>query len=142
MKKLMTTSATAKGGRNGHVKTDDGLLDFDLSVPKSMGGDGGNNPNPEQFFAAGYSACYGSALQAVAQRHKVKLGDFSVTAEVSLGKDEDDQFLLSVVLDSYLPGVDKEMGETLINEAHEICPYSRATRDNIDVTLNLLLEDE
>lgn len=142
MKTLMTTSATAKGGRNGHVKTDDGLLDFELSVPKSMGGDGGDNPNPEQFFAAGYSACYGSALQAVAQKNKVKLGDFSVTAEVSLGKDEDDQFLLSVVLDSYLPGVDKEMGETLINEAHEICPYSRATRDNIDVTLNLLLDEE
>lgn len=137
----MTTSATAKGGRNGHVKTQDGLLDFDLSVPKSMGGDGGENPNPEQFFAAGYSACYGSALQAVAQKNKVKLGDFSVTAEVSLGKDEDDQFLLSVVLDSYLPGVDKEMGETLINQAHEICPYSRATRDNIDVTLNLLLDE-
>lgn len=141
MKTLMTTSATAKGGRNGHVKTQDGLLDFDLSVPKSMGGDGGENPNPEQFFAAGYSACYGSALQAVAQKNKVKLGDFSVTAEVSLGKDEDDQFLLSVVLDSYLPGVDKEMGETLINQAHEICPYSRATRDNIDVTLNLLLDE-
>lgn len=141
MKKLMTTSATAKGGRNGHVKTDDGLLDFDLSVPKSMGGDGGDNPNPEQFFAAGYSACYGSALQAVAQKNKVKLGDFSVTAEVSLGKDEDDNFLLSVVLDSYIPGVDKEMGETLINQAHEICPYSRATRDNIDVTLNLLLDE-
>lgn len=137
----MTTSATAKGGRNGHVKTDDGLLDFDLSVPKSMGGDGGDNPNPEQFFAAGYSACYGSALQAVAQKNKVKLGDFSVTAEVSLGKDEDDNFLLSVVLDSYIPGVDKEMGETLINQAHEICPYSRATRDNIDVTLNLLLDE-
>lgn len=141
MKTLMTTSATAKGGRNGHVKTDDGLLDFDLSVPKSMGGDGGDNPNPEQFFAAGYSACYGSALQAVAQKNKVKLGDFSVTAEVSLGKDEDDNFLLSVVLDSYIPGVDKEMGETLINQAHEICPYSRATRDNIDVTLNLLLDE-
>lgn len=142
MKTLLTTSATTKGGRNGHVKSEDGLLDFDLAVPKSMGGEGGNKPNPEQFFAAGYSACYGSALQAVAQKHKADLGDFSVTAEVSLGKDEDDHFQLSVVLDSYLPGVDKEMGEKLINEAHEICPYSRATRDNIDVTLNLLMDEE
>ena len=141
MKTLYKTSATTTGGRQGHVKTDDGLLDFDLTVPKSMGGPGGEKPNPEQFFAAGYSACYGSALQAVAKEKNVDLGDFSVTAEVTLGKTEKGNFQLSVILDSYIPGVDVETGEDLVNSAHEICPYSRATRDNIDVTLNLLLDE-
>ena len=142
MKTLYKTSATTTGGRQGHVKTDDGLLDFDLTVPKSMGGPGGEKPNPEQFFAAGYSACYGSALQAVAKEKNVDLGDFSVTAEVTLGKTEKGNFQLSVILDSYIPGVDVETGEDLVNSAHEICPYSRATRDNIDVTLNLLLDEQ
>lgn len=141
MKTLYKTSATTTGGRQGHVKTDDGLLDFDLTVPKSMGGPGGDKPNPEQFFAAGYSACYGSALQVVAKEKNVDLGDFSVTAEVTLGKTEKGNLQLSVILDSYIPGVDVETGEDLVNSAHEICPYSRATRDNIDVTLNLLLDE-
>lgn len=141
MKTLYKASATTTGGRSGHVKSDDGLLDFDLSVPKSMGGQGGEKTNPEQLFAAGYSACYGSALQAVAKERNVDLGDFSVTAEVSIGKTEEGNFQLSVTLDSYIPTVDVETGESLVNEAHEVCPYSRATRDNIDVTLNLLLDD-
>lgn len=142
MKTLYTASATTMGGRSGHVKSDDGVLDLELSVPKEMGGQGGQKTNPEQLFAAGYSACYGSALQAVAQKHKVDLGDFSVTAEVSIGKTEENDFQLSVILDTYIPGVDVETGESLVNEAHEVCPYSRATRDNIDVTLNLMLDDE
>lgn len=142
MKTLYKASATTTGGREGHVASDDGILDFDLSVPKSMGGKGDEKTNPEQLFAAGYSACYGSALQAVAKKHKVDLGDFSVTAEVSIGKTEDDDLQLSVILDSFIPGVDVETGEKLVNEAHEMCPYSRATRDNIDVTLNLLLDEE
>lgn len=142
MKTLYTASATTVGGRSGHVKSDDGVLDLDLSVPKEMGGQGGQKTNPEQLFAAGYSACYGSALQAVAKERKVDLGDFSVTAEVSIGKTEEDEFQLSVILDTYIPGVDVETGESLVNEAHEVCPYSRATRDNIDVTLNLMLDDE
>lgn len=142
MKTLYTASATTSGGREGQVKSDDGLIDFELSVPNSMGGKGGNKTNPEQLFAAGYSACYGSALQAVAKEQKVDLGDFSVTAEVSIGKTEEGNFQLSVILDSYIPGIDLETGEKLVNQAHEICPYSRATRDNIDVTLNLLLDEE
>ena len=142
MKTLYTASATTTGGREGHVKSDDGILNFDLSVPESMGGEGGKKTNPEQLFAAGYSACYGSALQAVAEKRKIDLGDFSVSAEVSIGKTEEDNFQLSVVLDSYIPGVDVETGESLVNEAHEVCPYSRATRDNIDVTLNLMLDEE
>lgn len=142
MKTLYKTSATTSQGRGGHVKSEDGILDLDLSVPKSMGGKGEEKTNPEQLFAAGYSACYGSALEAVAEKEKVDLGDFSVTAVVELGKTDKGNFQLSVILDSYIPGVDIETGEKLINEAHKICPYSRATRDNIDVTLNLLLDDE
>ena len=107
-----------------------------------MGGEGGNNPNPEQLFGAAYSACYGAALEAAAKNHNSNLGEYSVTATVKLGKTEEDDLQLSVILDAYIPGVDVETGEKLVNEAHEICPYSRATRDNIDVTLNLLLEED
>lgn len=142
MKTLYTGTATTTGGREGHITTDDGVLDLDLSLPKSLGGKGEKKTNPEQLFAAGYSACYGSALQEVAKKHKIDLGDFSVTASVELGKTEEGDLELSVVLDSYIPGVDVETGEMLVNEAHEICPYSRATRDNIDVTLNLMLDEE
>jgi lipoyl-dependent peroxiredoxin len=142
MKTLYTGTATTTGGREGHVSTDDGLIDMDLSLPKSMGGKGEDKTNPEQLFAAGYSACYGSALQTVAKKHKVDLGDFSVTASVEIGKTEEGDLQLAVILDSYIPGVDVETGEKLVNEAHEICPYSRATRDNIDVTLNLMLDEE
>lgn len=140
MKTINTAKATADG-RAGHVKTEDGKIDMDLSVPKSMGGEGGDGTNPEQLFASAYSACFGSALQACAEKMKVDLGDFSVTATVKLGKSEEDELNLSAILDAYLPGVDTKTGEDLVNQAHEICPYSRATRDNIDVTLNLMLED-
>lgn len=142
MKTLYTGTATTTGGREGNVKTDDGILDLGLSMPKSMGGKGEKKTNPEQLFAAGYSACYGSALQGLAKKHKVDLGDFSVTASVKIGTTEEGDLQLSVILDSYIPGVDVETGEMLVNEAHETCPYSRATRDNIDVTLNLLLDEE
>lgn len=141
METLYKASATTTGGRSGKVRSDDGLLDLDLSIPKGMGGEGGEKTNPEQLFAAGYSACFGSALQAVAEEEKIDLGDFTVTSEVSIGKTEEGDFQLSVTLDSYIPGVDVETGERLVNQAHEVCPYSRATRDNIDVTLNLLLDD-
>lgn len=142
MKALYTAVATAKGGRDSSVSTDDNSLAFDLSVPKGIGGSGGDGANPEQFFAMGYSACFGSALAHVARGHKIDLGDYTVTANVKIGKNEDDMLQLAVVLDSYLPTVDTETGEMLVNEAHEVCPYSRATMDNIDVTLNLLLDGE
>ncbi len=141
MKTLHKAIVTTSGGREGHLKSDDGILDMRLSMPKGMGGKGDNFTNPEQLFAAGYSACYGSALQVVAKKHKVDLGDFNVTATVKLGTLEDGNLQLGVILDSYIPGVDVEMGEKLVNEAHEICPYSRATRDNINVTLNLMLDE-
>ena len=142
MKNLYKTVVTTTGGRDGRTTSDDGILDIKQSIPKSMGGEGGNNPNPEQLFGAAYSACYGAALEAAAKNHNSNLGEYSVTATVKLGKTEEDDLQLSVILDAYIPGVDVETGEKLVNEAHEICPYSRATRDNIDVTLNLLLEED
>lgn len=141
MDALYTAAATTKGGRAGNVTSDDGVIDMQLALPEGLGGKGEKKTNPEQLFAAGYSACYGSALQHVAAKHKIDLGDFTVTANVSIGKNEEDDFQLEVVLDSYLPGLDVETGEKLVNEAHEVCPYSRATDGNIDVTLNLLLDE-
>lgn len=142
MKTLYTAKSTAQGGRKGHVKTEDGPIDMPLSMPKVLGGDGGDGVNPEQLFGSAYAACFGSALTAVAKKHDVDLGDFSVTAHVSINKDDEDNLLLSAVLDSYMPGVaDIETGETLVNQAHEVCPFSRATRDNIDVTLNILRDE-
>ncbi len=142
MKTYYTEKVTAKGGRVGSLKSDDNKIDMQLSVPKEMNGDGGSGTNPEQLFAGAYSACYGSALQAIAEKSKIDLGDFQVSASVSIGKTDEGDFQLSVILDSYLPGVDSvETGEDLVNKAHEICPFSRATRDNIDVTLNLLLDE-
>jgi len=143
MKNLYKTTVTTKGARKGHAKSEDGVLDVKLSMPKSMGGEGGDFTNPEQLFAAGYSACFGSALQEVAKKHNIELGDdLSVSALVKLGMTDEEDLQLSVVLDCFLPDVDVETGEKLVNEAHVVCPYSRATRDNIDVTLNLLVDED
>lgn len=141
MKTLYKTKVTTTGGRNGKTTSEDGNLEITQKQPKELGGEGGDYTNPEQLFAAAYSACYGEALKAHAKKEKVDLGDFSVSATVKLGKTEKDNLQLSVILDSYLPGVDVETGEKLVNAAHETCPYSRATRDNVDVTLNLLLDE-
>ncbi|MGM0634440.1 MAG: organic hydroperoxide resistance protein [Bacteroidota bacterium] len=143
MKTLYTAKTKAVAGRSGHVKTEDGPIDMNLSVPKSMGGDGGDGANPEQFFGAAYSACFGGAVKAVADKHKVDIGDdYSVTAHISIGKTDEGDMQLAAVLDTYLPNVtDVEVGEKIVNEAHVMCPFSRATRDNIDVTLNLLLDE-
>lgn len=142
MKILYEASSTAEGGRKGHVKSEDGKINMDLSVPKGLGGDGGKGTNPEQLFGSAYAACFGSAVQLVAESKKIKLGDnMSVTANIEIGKTKDGDLQLRATLDCYLPGVDVETGEKLVNEAHEVCPYSRATRDNITVTLNLLLDE-
>jgi len=142
MKTLYETTATAIGGRSGSVSTEDQKLDLDLSVPTSMGGDGGEGVNPEQLFGAGYAACFGSGLQAVAKKEGITLDeDFSVSATIGFGVTEEGDYQLEATLDCYLPNIDIETGEDLVNKAHEICPFSRATRDNITVTLNLLLDD-
>jgi Ohr subfamily peroxiredoxin len=142
MKTIFKSSATNKGGRSGHVTSEGGLLDFDVKMPNGKDAVEEKYTNPEQLFAAAYSTCFAGAIQAVAKEHKVEdLGDFSVTAIVAFQKDEEGGFMIKATLDSYLPTVDKKMGEKLINAAHEICPYSKATRDNIKITLNLLLEE-
>ncbi len=142
MKTLYSAKVTTEGGRKGRTISDDGILDLQLSMPKSLGGEGGDYTNPEQLFAAGYSACFGSALEMIAKSSNVDLGDYSVTVTIDLGQNEDKELDLSAVLDIYIPDIDVETGEDLINEAHEVCPYSRATRDNIDVTLNLLIDED
>lgn len=142
MKTIYTAVTKTTGGRSGHVKSEDGPIDMKLSMPKALGGDGGDGANPEQFFGAAYSACFGGAVAAVAKKHDIEIGDYEVSAHVSLGKTEDGDLQLEVVLDTYLQKVDDiATGEKIINEAHVMCPFSRATRDNIDVTLNLMLDE-
>ncbi|WP_175990398.1 organic hydroperoxide resistance protein [Bacillus sp. Marseille-Q1617] len=136
MEPLYTAKATANGGRQGKVKSSDGVLEFDLAMPKSLGGSGGEGAtNPEQLFAAGYSACFDSALNLVAGQEKKKI-DSEVTAEVSIGKDTDGGFKLSVVLSVSVGGVELDEAKQLVEKAHGVCPYSKATRDNIEVKLN------
>ena len=135
MQAIYTAEVTAKGGREGQVKSSDGILDLALKVPKSMGGPGGEGTNPEQLFAAGYSACYESALGFVARRDKVALKDVSITAQVTLNKTGESQFDLTVELHGSFPGLDKAQATKLMEAAHQICPYSRATRGNVPVKL-------
>jgi lipoyl-dependent peroxiredoxin len=134
MTPLYTAIATSTGGRNGRARTDDGHLDLALTMPKSMGGPGGEGTNPEQLFALGYSACFGSALGLVARHRKVDPGAYTITARVTLGK-QGEGFLLAVELRGHLPGVSHEQAEELMKAAHAVCPYSNATRGNIEVTL-------
>ncbi|MEH6680926.1 MAG: organic hydroperoxide resistance protein [Sediminicola sp.] len=142
MKTIFETSATNEGGRNGHVSSEDGVLDLDVRMPDGTDNITGKYTNPEQLFAAAYSTCFAGALQVVAKEQNVDdLGDFSVTATIAFQKDSDG-FHLEATLDCYLPTLDSEKGEELVNAAHEICPYSKATRDNITVHLNLLMDEE
>ncbi|PIB90879.1 organic hydroperoxide resistance protein [Caulobacter sp. FWC2] len=132
---IYTAHAHAVGGRNGTAKSDDGHLDVKLAFPKSMGGDG-NGTNPEQLFAAGYSACFLGALGLVARNQGVKLGEHSLDAEVDLIKD-DTSFHVGVRLKLTAPDLDRETAEKLLHAAHEVCPYSKATRGNVDVALEV-----
>jgi osmotically inducible protein OsmC len=137
MKILYSTEALATGGgRDGHVRTDDGILDTDVASPKELGGAGGAT-NPEQLFAAGYAACFHSALRLVAGKAGVELGDSTVAAKVGLGATGGGGFGLEVALTATLPGVPAEQAEQLVAKAHEVCPYSNATRGNIEVTLTV-----
>ncbi|MEK5640672.1 Ohr subfamily peroxiredoxin [Paenibacillus rhizosphaerae] len=139
MKALYTATATVHGGREGSVASSDGVLKHELSMPKELGGAGSNGTNPEQLFAAGYGACYESALANVARQAGVKLNDVEVTSNVMIGKDESDGgFRLAARLDIKLPGIEREQAEELAKKAHEFCPYSKATRGNIDVELNVI----
>ena len=133
---LYTAVATARGGREGEVVSDDGVLDLLLAHPKELGGPGGETTNPEQLFAAGYAGCFHSALKRVMRHERVTDDGSSVTARVSLGA-EGNAFGLAVTLVGSLPGVDAATAAALMEMAHQVCPYSRATRGNIEVTLEV-----
>ncbi|WP_326550324.1 organic hydroperoxide resistance protein [Micromonospora sp. NBC_01813] len=137
MQALYTAEALATGdGRNGHVRSSDGSLDQDVAMPKELGGAGGAT-NPEQLFAAGYAACFHSALRAVARQSKADVTGSTVTAQVGIGALGDGRFGLAVALSVDLPAVDRPTADELVAKAHQLCPYSNATRGNIDVTLSV-----
>jgi Ohr subfamily peroxiredoxin len=133
--KIYTATATTTGGRNGHVRSADGALDIEIRRPREMGGAGGTYANPEILFAGGYSACFDSALNLVMHNEKVVTGPTTVTAEVSIGKLESEGFGLEVKLTIEIPDINKELAESLVAKAHRICPYSNATKGNVQVTL-------
>lgn len=135
MKVLYTAEATATGGRNGQVKSDNGVLDLQVRAPKAMGGASDDYTNPEQLFAAGYAACFDSALNHTIRLEKVKTGETLVTAKVSIGPLEDGAFGLAVELVVNIPDVSVEEAQRLTERAHQVCPYSNATRNNIKVSL-------
>jgi Ohr subfamily peroxiredoxin len=140
VKVLYTAAAMSTGdARNGHVRSSDALIDLDLATPKEMGGAGGAT-NPEQLFAAGYSACFHSAIKAVARQRKVEVADSSVSAEVGIGPNDAGGFGLTVALHAEIPGVDQATADELVQAAHQVCPYSNATRGNIDVTVDVTVD--
>jgi Ohr subfamily peroxiredoxin len=134
---LYTSQATAQGGRGGHVRTSDGRLDLPLDVPVEMGGPGGPGTNPEQLFAAGYAACFQSAVMRVAAAQRLAIPRSKLIARVGIGPAGEGGFGLPVALDLEAPGLDRAQAATLMERAHELCPYSRATRGNIDVVLSV-----
>ncbi len=133
---LYTATATARGGREGEVVSDDGVLDLELAMPKELGGPDSDKTNPEQLFAAGYAACFHSALKRVAGRQELDVEGSSITARVGLGLDGS-AFGLTVTLLGSFPALDRAQAEQLMHDAHQVCPYSRATRGNVDVQLEV-----
>ena len=132
------TSATATGGRDGSAASDDGVFSVKLSTPKELGGAGGDGANPEQLFAAGYAACFIGALKVAGQQLKLKVpAETKVTAKVGIGPRSEGGFGITTDLTIDLPGVDRADAEKLVETAHQICPYSNATRNNVDVGLTL-----
>jgi len=136
---LYRTTATATGGRDGHAATEDGSLDVKLSTPKELGGAGLAGNNPEQLFAAGYSACFLGAMKFVAAQGGPKVpADASVTATVGIGPRSEGGFGIEVALKIALPGLDHAAAEALVEQAHQVCPYSNATRNNVAVSLTVV----
>jgi Ohr subfamily peroxiredoxin len=137
-KVLYTAHATSTGGREGTSRSSDGVLEVRLSTPKELGGAGGPGTNPEQLFAAGYSACFIGAIKAVAAKQKIQVpADTSIAADVGIGP-LPTGFGIQATLNISLPGMDREAAQKLVQAAHQVCPYSNATRGNIDVTLNIV----
>lgn len=136
-KTLYTAHATAVGGREGHVRTDDGRVDLDVRMPTGLGGKGEPGTNPEQLFAAGYAACFGSAVGLVARKMRKDPGEVRIDASVRIGAIPGGGFGLAVALTAHLPGVTREEAEAIVQAAHQVCPYSNATRGNIEVTVSV-----
>ena len=135
---LDETSARATGGRDGHSATLDGKVDVKLATPKELGGAGGDGTNPEQLFAAGYAACFIGAMKFVASQGGPKVpADTAVTATVGIGPRSEGGFGLAIALEVSLPGVDRAEAEALVAKAHQVCPYSNATRNNVDVKVTV-----
>jgi Ohr subfamily peroxiredoxin len=133
------TSATTTGGRDGGVRSEDGHLQAKLSTPKELGGPGGEGTNPEQLFAAGYSACFLSALKFAGHQMKVQLPqDVSVKATIGVGPRKEGGFGLAADLAIDIPGIDRRIAQSIVDAAHKTCPYSNATRNNIDTTTTLM----
>ena len=140
-KSVYTAHATSTGGRTGSTKSDDGRIALTLSTPKELGGDGGAGTNPEQLFASGYSACFIGAMKAVAAKQKLVLpAEVSITADVSIGpmSGKPGAFGIAVAMAISVPGMDKAAAQALVTAAHEVCPYSNATRGNIEVALTVV----
>lgn len=140
-KALYTAHATSTGGRTGSTESSDGKIKMQLSTPKELGGDNGPGTNPEQLFASGYSACFIGAMKAVAAKQKIALpAEVSITADVSIGPmtGKPGAFGIAVAMAVSIPGMDKAAAEALVKTAHEVCPYSNATRGNIDVAFSVV----
>lgn len=135
-KRLYTATATATSGRDGRVKSDDGILDIAVVPPRALGGSGAPGTNPEQLFAAGYAACFGSALGVAARQQKITTGPVSITAQVTIGQAAGG-YGLAVELVATIPELPREQAEALVQAAHQICPYSNATRGNIVVDVRV-----
>ncbi|MDL2231690.1 organic hydroperoxide resistance protein [Porphyromonadaceae bacterium OttesenSCG-928-L07] len=135
MEVMYTAKATTIGGREGHVKSESGFVDMDLKMPKEMGGPGGAT-NPEELFAAGYSACFNGALNLAARMKRIRTGEVSVSIAVSLGKNSDGALQLAARIDANVPGVTPEVAKELVEQAHTICPYSRSIKGNVEVELH------
>lgn len=135
MKTLYTADATATGGRNGHVKSSNGVLDVQVRMPKALGGASDDYTNPEQLFAAGYAACFDSALNLVIKQEKLTAGTTTVSAKVSIGQNDAGGFGLAVELDVNVPEIELDKANDLVAKAHQVCPYSNATRGNVEVKL-------
>ncbi len=136
-RRLYTAEASVQGGREGHGRSSDGVLDLDIRPPKELGGSGVGT-NPEQLFALGYGACFQSAMRTVGRRLGVDTSGSVVTTRVTLGSAEGGRYGIAVELDVAIPDVERETAEQVVKAAHEVCPYSNATRGNIEVTLNVV----
>jgi osmotically inducible protein OsmC len=137
IKPIYTTEVIAKGGRNGQVKSNNDVLDLQVRAPKEMGGSSDAYANPKMLFAAGYSACFDSALNLVLKKGKIKTGETTVNAKVSIGQIDNGGFGLAAALAVNVPEIPLEQAQELAAQAHKICPYSNATRGNIEVTLSV-----